>query len=71
MKKNISFHNIFIFFLFPLTGALLIPYFQYELNPDGISYFSIAEKYQSGNFKDAVNGMWAPLLPWTLVPFLF
>jgi hypothetical protein len=71
MKKQFTFQNTIVFFLFPLIGVLLIPYFQYELNPDAISYYSIAEKYHSGNFKDAVNGYWAPLFSWALVPFLF
>jgi hypothetical protein len=34
-------------------------------------YVSIAEKYLSGNFRDAINGYWGPLLSWLLIPSLY
>lgn len=34
-------------------------------------YISIARKYLGGDFSNAVNGYWGPLLAWLLVPFLF
>ena len=64
-----------IFVLILLTylgvGSYLLPYFQYQINPDGVSYISIAQKYLNGNFADAINGYWGPLLSWLLVPFLY
>jgi len=53
-----------------IAGIALIPFFRYQVNTDGISYLSIAEKYLQGNFRDAVNGYWAPLLSWLLAPAL-
>ena len=40
------------------------------LNPDGISYLSIAQKYLDGDFKDAVNAYWGPLYSWLMMPLL-
>src|SRR5258706_3649627 len=64
----------------PRVIAILLTYFafvisfliyhRYEITPDGISYISVAQKYLDGNFSDAINGFWGPLLSWLLVPFL-
>lgn len=48
----------------------LLPYYRYQINPDGISYIGIAYKYYNGNFSEAVNGYWGPLLSWLLAPLL-
>ena len=48
----------------------LWPYYRYQINPDGISYIGIAYKYYNGNFSEAVNGYWGPLLSWVLAPLL-
>jgi len=55
---------------FYFIGSLFIFYFyRYQINPDAISYISIAQKYLSGNFYDAINGYWSPMISWFLVPF--
>ncbi len=54
-----------------MLGIFFLRYYQYQINPDGISYISIAQKYLEGNFGDAINGYWGPLISWLLVPFLF
>jgi hypothetical protein len=51
-------------------GILLFPLYQYQIDPDGISYINIAHLYATGDFHDAVNGYWGPLISWLLVPFL-
>lgn len=57
---------------FLIIGTLLAKYwFNHQINPDATSYFSIAEKYAHGNFKQAINGYWGPLLSWSLVPFVW
>ncbi|MDP8210013.1 MAG: hypothetical protein RAO94_05490 [Candidatus Stygibacter australis] len=56
--------------LFLVLGIILLPNFLYSINPDGFSYFSIAEKYLAGDFANAVNGYWGPLFSWLLLPFL-
>jgi hypothetical protein len=70
MKRFFSIQNTIIFICFPIVGCILIYYYQYELNPDGISYLSIAKKYSEGDFKDAVNGHWSPMISWLLIPFI-
>ena len=76
MQQNIFFLKpkvIFIFILsvFFLSGLLLLEGYQYQINADGVSYLAIAQKYQRGDFRDAINGYWGPLFSWLLVPILF
>jgi hypothetical protein len=52
-------------------GLLLIPYYLYRLNPDGISYLEIAAKYSRGEWHNAVNGYWGPLYSWLLALLLY
>jgi len=60
-----------IFLLYFLSGVAFLPFYQYQINDDGVAYISVANKYLHGNFEEAVNGYWAPLLSWLLVPFLW
>jgi len=47
-------------------------FFYYErLTGDATLYLSIAEKYLRGDFTNAINGYWGPLLSWLLIPFLY
>jgi hypothetical protein len=59
--------SILIYLAFAIS---LFPRYQYQLNPDGISYISIAQKYLAHNYTDAINGYWGPLISWLMVPFL-
>ena len=54
--------------IFLLISLVLLPFFKYHLNPDGICYIRIAHYYARGNFNAAVNGYWSPLLCWLLAP---
>lgn len=54
-----------------VAGAFIMTWYRYQLNPDATSYISIAHKYASGNFREAVNGYWGPLLSWLLVPAIW
>jgi hypothetical protein len=56
--------------LYCLAAASLLPCFHYSLNPDGVSYISIAEKYLRGEFLQAVNSFWSPLYSWLLLPLM-
>lgn len=38
---------------------------------DLIAYLNIAGKYARGYFQEAVNGYWAPLISWAIVPLLW
>lgn len=68
--KSLSFFLKTLVAYFSLNISL-IPFYLHKLNPDGISYISIARKYCSGNVHDAINGVWSPLLSWLLIPFIW
>jgi hypothetical protein len=57
--------------IYLIAGCLLIKYYRYQINPDGLSYISIAEKYLNGDFSNAVNGWWGPFISWLLMPLLY
>jgi len=57
-------------FVYFVCGLLLLPFYRHQLNPDGIGYISVAERYLARDFNSAVNGYWSPLLSWLLVPLL-
>jgi hypothetical protein len=56
--------------LYGFVAGLLFPWVRYRIDPDTISYLSIAQKYIRGEWTDAVNGFWGPLYSWFLIPFL-
>jgi hypothetical protein len=56
--------------LYAACGLILFPHYQNKLYPDTISYISIARKYLEGDFANAVNSYWAPLLSWGMVPLM-
>lgn len=58
------------FLIYIIAGILCFPYFMYQINPDGVCYISIAKNYAAGNFHDAINGYWSPLISWIMAPFL-
>lgn len=43
---------------------VLFPFYQYDIDPDGTSYLTIAQRYADGDIKTAVNGLWSPLACW-------
>ena len=57
-------------FVYLVSVLLLFPHFQNQLNPDGVSYMSIAQRYISGDLTYAVNGYWGPLISWLMIPFI-
>lgn len=42
----------------------LYPLYQYNVDPDGTSYLTIASRYAYGDFATAVNGLWSPWACW-------
>jgi hypothetical protein len=77
MKKNSHIvHDHTTFFMLLISLALYaitcMFFFHYErVTGDATLYLSIAEKYIRGDFSNAINGYWGPLLSWLLIPFLF
>ena len=47
---------------------LIVHWYQYNLNPDALSYITIAQKYAHFDIRHAVNGYWAPMFSWLMVP---
>jgi hypothetical protein len=68
-KINSRFALVLI--IYSVLGLFLLRHYQYQINPDEVSYISIAQKYARGDFYDAINGYWGPLFSWLLTPFLF
>jgi hypothetical protein len=68
LKNN--FDLILILTLYSLLSVFLFRYYQYIINPDGLSYIGIAQKYAIGDWSNAINGYWGPLFSWLIVPFL-
>ncbi|HEY6902157.1 MAG TPA: hypothetical protein VI233_15985 [Puia sp.] len=53
---------------FSIVSLLCLPLFRYHSNPDAAAYLRLAWYYQHGQFGQAVNGIWSPLISWLLVP---
>ena len=77
MKKNSTFIKFnsttaILIIVLLIYSALIIGSDQHmRLSADSTLYLDIAEKYLRGEFDDAVNGYWGPLLSWVLIPFLY
>jgi hypothetical protein len=56
--------------LYLIWGIRLLPHFSTLINPDGVSYTEIARQYANGDFKQAINGYWGPLLSWLAAPLI-
>jgi hypothetical protein len=56
--------------VYAAVALAVFPHYQDNLYPDAISYISIAQKYLQGDIATAVNGYWAPLVSWAMVPFV-
>jgi hypothetical protein len=70
LAESSSARVITLSLIYLLVALALLPVFRYEINPDGISYISIARRYLAGDLHGAINGYWGPLFSWALVPFL-
>jgi hypothetical protein len=56
----------YLFYLFAI--AIVFPYMiWYNDNPDSFQYIAIAKKYLNGDFANAINGYWSPLISWLLI----
>ena len=69
-KFPLSF-NILIIALITYSILIATSYHYERLTGDATLYLSIAEKYIRGDFSNAINGYWGPLLSWLLVPLLY
>ena len=53
-----------------LVCSAALPWYLHRVGPDAVSYLTIAQKYWAGDFHNAVNGYWSPLLSWLIAPLL-
>jgi hypothetical protein len=49
-----------------LLGALDAWFWQFSMNPDGVSYIDIGAAYARGDWGHALNAYWSPLYSWIL-----
>ena len=56
--------------VYVLLCLALLPYFREIIDPDDTNYLKIAERYASGDWHTAINGMWSPLNSWIGALFL-
>lgn len=55
-----------------LVGVILLfNRFQFNINPDAISYFSISKKYFLSHYSEAINGYWGPFYSWIILPSFY
>ncbi len=75
-KKSLAFQYKFSFtcliIVLALYSFLILSSHHYvRLTADITIYLDIANKYLQGDFTNAVNGYWGPMLSWLLIPFLY
>jgi hypothetical protein len=69
-KKPLSFY-ILIFVLIIYSTLIAFTQHYERLSADSTIYLDLAKKYLSGDFADAINGYWGPMLAWLFIPFLY
>ena len=50
--------------LFSIVVYCVFPLYQYNVDPDGTSYLTIAARYAAGDYTTAINGLWSPWACW-------
>ncbi len=75
MKKLIQqiVNNGYAFSLAVYASLSLVFFWFYScrIDPDGISYIEIAKFYANGDWENAINAYWSPLISWILTPFVY
>ncbi len=69
-ENRLKNYLVLVLLIYLVAGISILKYYRYQINPDGLSYISIAEKYLNGDFSNAVNGWWGPMFSWLLAPLL-
>ena len=70
LKQNKHISLYLSIFLLTLLYLVAWPFYKYITDPDGASYAAIADHYASGNFNEAINGLWSPLHSWLVIPLI-
>ena len=53
-----------------VTGLVHTVARRWSMNPDGVSYLDIADRYAAGDWAAAINGTWSPALSWVFAGLL-
>ena len=54
-----------------VLAFFLFPFYRYFIgSADFVTYLTIAEKYAAGNFHEAINSYWSPMISWLIVLFM-
>lgn len=69
--SKISKHLLIVLSIYLVGVILLFEKFQFNINPDAISYFSISKKYFLSHYTEAINGYWGPLYSWIVLPSFY
>lgn len=69
LKKH--YYLIIFLVIYLVVGIYFLPFYVYQINPDGISLINIAKEIRNGQFMEAINAYWGLLLPLLLAPLLF
>ena len=56
------------FALYVLIILIFHPFYRYLIGPDAISYVSIADHILHGQWTEAANPYWSPLMSWLILP---
>lgn len=64
-------HLLIVLSIYLVGVILLFEKFQFNINPDAISYFSISKKYFISHYAEAINGYWGPLYSWLILPSFY
>jgi hypothetical protein len=64
-------HLLVAFSIYLVGVILFFNRFQFNINPDAISYFSISKKYFLSHYSEAINGYWGPLYSWIILPSFY
>jgi hypothetical protein len=58
------------FIAFIILAVFFAWLYRWQINPDSLSYYMVAQKISVGSFNDAINAYWSPLFSWLMVPFI-
>jgi hypothetical protein len=56
--------------LFILAFAATFPFYRYAFDGDSVAYLTIARRWATGDYANAVNGLWSPLHGWIVARFV-
>jgi hypothetical protein len=73
MTNTISRSSLIVLLIVLAVYSLLIisSHHYTRLTADTTIYLDLAKKYLQGDFTNAVNGYWGPMLTWLFIPFLY